>query len=298
VTDADKAAFALWLAEDAAHTTAMDQMLDMWEDLACLKKMPISTGNGRKQAYRRGFLAASMAIAASLAFAFFLWPAAKTVNNTVLLETAIGERARHILEDNSTVTLNTNSKILVKYTQDQRSIDLVRGEAFFEVAKNPERPFEVEAGAAKVTALGTAFNILRSTAATDITVTEGVVRVTQLGQSNSRLPATELLQVDEHLRATSGGLEPSGEVDIAERVAWQSGKLIAKEMPLRDLVEQLERYRKTRILITDADIAALTISGVFELDQPESILRALEVSLPLQVVPLGQNTLQLLKTSE
>ena len=87
-------------------------------------------------------------------------------------------------------------------------------------------------------------------------------------------------------------------MDITSHIAWQQGKLIANEMPLLELVAQLERYRDTRILISDGDVAALTISGVFELDQPESILRALELSLDLEVVELDSKTVQLLKSGQ
>lgn len=87
-------------------------------------------------------------------------------------------------------------------------------------------------------------------------------------------------------------------MDLASHIAWQEGKLIAQEMKLPELVAQLERYRDTRILISDSDIAALTISGVFELGQPQSILRALELIHGLEVVELGPKTVQLLKSSQ
>ncbi|MFK8047363.1 MAG: FecR domain-containing protein [Halioglobus sp.] len=297
VTDADKGNFALWLAEEDSHARAMDEMLDMWDDLACIKQMPIEVNRPDPAANQGGWLAASMAIAASFALAFFLWPASTSTDPTVLFETAIGERNTYTLDDNSIVTLNTNSKIRVRYSEDARMIDLVRGEAFFEVAKNPERPFEVDAGAAKVTALGTAFNIFRTKIGADITVTEGVIRVTELGNTGNRAPEIKVLQVNEYLQATERGLESSGTVDTADLIAWQSGKLIAKEMTLRDLIDELARYRKTRIIISDREIAAFTISGVFELDQPQSTLSAVALSLGLQVVELDENTMQLLKTS-
>ncbi len=297
-TDADRGDFALWLAQDASNQRAMDEMLDMWDDLGSVKAMPIPLHREEIAANRGDWLAGSMAIAASFVLAFFLWPASSSMEKELQFQTAIGERSTYTLADDSVVTLNTNSKISVKYSKHHRSIKLIHGEAFFEVAKNPERPFEVNAGAAKVTALGTAFNILRKTDRADITVTEGVVRVTELGDTGGRAPAIEVVHVNEYLIASNRGLEASGSIDTASHIAWQSGNLIAKEMNLRDLVEQLQRYRKIRILLSDRDIAAMTISGVFELDQPDSILHALELSLNLQVVELGEDTLQLLKASQ
>lgn len=297
-TDSERGDFALWLVESDSHAKAMDEMLEMWDDLASVKRMPIPLQKTATAANRSNWLAGSLAIAASFALAFFLWPASSSTDKALEFRTAIGERSAYTLEDDSIVTLNTNSKIRVNYSQNHRRIKLIQGEAFFEVAKNPERPFEVNAGAAKVTALGTAFNIFRNGDSADITVTEGTIRVTELGETGVRAPATEVLHVNEYVRATSRGLEPTDSIDTASAVAWQSGKLIAKEMTIRELVVQLERYRKTRILISDSDIASLTFSGVFELDQPDSLLRALELSLDLQVVKLGENTLQLLKTSQ
>ena len=78
--------------------------------------------------------------------------------------------------------------------------------------------------------------------------------------TGARAPAIEVLHANEYLRATRDGLEPTDSVDTASHIAWQNGKLIAKEMTLRDLVIQLERYRKTRILIADSNIASLTLS--------------------------------------
>lgn len=298
VTDADRGDFALWLAEEDSHTRAMDEMLDMWDDLGSIKQMPIELNRTDHAANQGSWLAASVAIAASFVLAFFLWPTSISTDPALLFQTAIGERSTFTMKDDSVVTLNTDSKIRVRYSQSTRMIDLVRGEAFFEVAKNPDRPFEVNAGTAKVTALGTAFNIYRKKRGADITVTEGVIRVTELGDTGNRAPAIEVLHVNEYIRATDSGLEATDSVDTTSLIAWQSGKLIAKEMTVRDLVEQLARYQKTRILLSDGDIAAMTISGVFELDQPQSMMNALALSLGLQVVELNENTLQLLKPSQ
>jgi transmembrane sensor len=297
-TDSEKGDFALWLAEDESHSKAMDEMLNMWDDLASVKRMPIPLQKSQTAANASRWLAGSLTVAASFALAFFLWPASSSMDRALEFRTAIGERSAYTLEDNSVVTLNTNSKIRVNYSNNYRRIKLIQGEAFFEVAKNPERPFEVNAGTAKVTAVGTAFNIFRNGDSADITVTEGIIQVAELVATGARAPAIEVLHANEYLRATRDGLEPTDSVDTASHIAWQNGKLIAKEMTLRDLVIQLERYRKTRILIADSNIASLTFSGVFELDQPESLLRALELSLGLQVVELGEDTLQLLKTSQ
>jgi transmembrane sensor len=297
VSAQDMQEFALWLAQDNSHKIAMDSMLDMWDDLGSVKQLPFSPQLTRPAANQRNWLAASVAVAACLVLAVFLWPQSEQHSKEFELQTALGERNRFELIDHSTLTLNTNSKVTVNYNTALRHIELVRGEAYFEVSPDADRPFEVDTGSVKVTALGTAFNIYRNDDVASITVIEGVVRVTELGVAGSRPGATEILHANQHLRAGPKGLQPASTVDVEHFTAWQEGKLIAREMPLPELIAQMERHRNIRILISDADVASLTISGVFELDQPEAILRALELSLDLQVVELDANTLQLLKTS-
>ncbi len=297
VSEQDAQAFALWLAENDSHKLAMDNMLEMWDDLGSVKSLPFPAQLTQPPANRRNWLAASMALAACLVLAIFMWPQSPAGPGQLEFFTAIGERQHYELDDRSRLTLNTNSKVTVAYDKTLRRIELVRGEAYFEVARDESRPFEVYTGSAKVTALGTAFNIYRRADTASITVTEGVVQVTELG-TGGRPAATEILHASQQLVATATGLKSASSVEVGRYTAWQEGKLIADNMPLPELIAQLGRYSGTRILITQGDVAALTISGVFQLDRPESILRALELSLDLQVVELGPSTLQLLKASQ
>ena len=297
VSEQDTQEFALWLAESASHKSAIDSMLEMWDDLGSVQSLPFPAQITQAAANQRNWLAASVAVAACLVLAIFMWPQSPAGPGQLEFLTAVGERQHFELDDQSILTLNTNSKVTVIYDENLRRIELVRGEAYFEVAKDVNRPFEVYTGNAKVTALGTAFNIYRRADSASITVTEGVVQVTEMG-SGGRPAATEILHASQQLVATSAGLESATSVEAGRYIAWQEGKLIADNMPLPELIAQLERYADTRILITGADVTARTVSGVFHLDRPESILRALELSLDLQVVELGPNTLQLIKASQ
>lgn len=296
-SEQDQQSFALWLAEDDTHKLAMDSMLEMWGDLGSLQHLPFKATDTREAANSSNWLAGAAVVAASLVLALLLWPQAAPETATVF-QTAMGERHSFELQDQSRVTLNTNSRVNVTYDEETRRVHLVRGEAFFEVSKNPERPFTVAAGSANVTVLGTAFNIRRDNGGASVTVAEGVVRVSEAGNTSNRTATNEILRVNQQVYANSEGLEKVSTVDIAPFTAWQEGKLIAREMPLPELVRELQRYRDTRIIIADRDIAAMSISGVFELDQPESILRALELSLGLEVVHLGPHTLQLLNPAQ
>lgn len=298
-SEQDRQAFALWLAEDPCHREAMDRMLDLWEELGVVAVLPDADEPATPEAANNArWYAGAAAIAASVALAVALWPRLDPVAEPLRYQTALGEQRSIALPDDSTVVLNTDSSISVTYTDEQRHIALQRGEAWFQVTPNAQRPFHVDAGEARVTAIGTAFNVYLDGLDTDVIVTEGVVRVSELGETGNRLPATEVLRVNERLRAGADGWQVALADDLSGALAWQRGELVAREMPLPELLRQLERYHATEILIVDPDLAVLTVSGVFDLKRPEAILSALELSLDLQVDRVGETTVRLLKADQ
>ncbi|PLW83538.1 hypothetical protein CWI75_04070 [Kineobactrum sediminis] len=293
----DHRAFALWLAADAGHREAMDLMLELWDDLGSVRHLPFEEPLREAPANRsrRGWLGAAAALAASLAIAAFILPMTTNQEPPDYFQTAVGERQTVVLEDQSRVTLNTDTRIEVSFKRSARDITLLRGEAYFEVRTDPDRPFQVNTGSADVTAIGTAFNIHIYDGMTDITVTEGVVRVSERDKPAGRPAQTAILHADEQLQASRRGLGQSYRADTAADIAWQQGELIARELPLAQLVGELARYHDNRILISDREVATLTVSGVFDLDHPESVLLALERSFALEVERLDDNTVRLLK---
>jgi transmembrane sensor len=292
-SEQDHRDFALWLAADASHRQAMDLMLELWDDLGSVRHLPFEEplpaagGNTRRQ-----WLAG--ALAASLIMAVVLLPLGEDPVSVQQFQTARGERATFTLEDRSRITLNTGSRVEVEFSSSGRQVALLQGEAYFDIEPDASRPFQVDTGAATVTAIGTAFNIYRRDNVSDITVTEGVVRVTERARAG-RTALSAVLQANETLQASEGGLGRALPVDPTPVTAWQQGEMIADEMPLLELTRELARYTDTRIVIRDRDIARLTVSGVFNLDHPDSVLQAVERSLQLQVVRVDDRTVQLLK---
>ena len=298
-SEQDRQAFALWLAEDGRHREAMDQMLDLWEELGVVAVLPETDQPALPEAANHArWYAGAAAVAASVALAIALWPTLDSAPEPLRYQTAHGEQRSIALPDTSTVVLNTDSSISVTYTDEQRHIALQRGEAWFQVKPSTQRPFHVDAGEARVTAIGTAFNIYLDGGATDVTVTEGVVQVQELGETGNRAPSTEILRVNQQLRASDDGWKVSPADDPGSILAWQRGELVARELPLPELIRQLERYHATEILIVDPDLAVLTVSGVFDLKRPEAILSALELSLDLQVDRVDAATVRLLKADQ
>jgi transmembrane sensor len=296
----DHQEFALWLAQDSRHKQIMDSMLDMWADLAIVQQLYSDIPDTTKQpaANHSNWFKGAIGAAACLMFALVLWPVSQQPITESLYQTALGEQQTVELEDGSTLTLNTNSQVTVSFDEKHRTLKLIKGEAFFKVAKDPERPFEVNAGSAQVTAIGTAFNIYRNNGTSSITVVEGVVKVTELGNTPNRAPQTKILHANQQLKATTTGLHSATKADVSQQIAWQHGELIAQNMPLVELIAQIERYHDTHILVSDPSIATLSVSGVFILSELDPILQALQISLGLQATPVGHNSIALTRSPE
>ena len=295
-TASDREAFALWLAKDPGHQRAMDAMLELWGDLGVVSELPFPDSAIQPAANQsRWWAGSAVAAAACLVATVVLWPQGGDAPETQQFQTALGEQRVIELDDASTLFLNTNSLITVSFDEEQRQLQLLEGEAYFEVTPDADRPFSVDAGDARVTVLGTAFNIERTEETTEITVTEGVVRVSELLNSGSQLPRTRILRANQRLEASAEGLGQTQSVADERNTAWRRGELLAYGMTLPELASELERYSDTRILFGDAEVAALSVSGVFRLDDPEATIAAVALSLDLDITPVDDNTVLLLK---
>ncbi|NIB39586.1 FecR family protein [Pseudomaricurvus alkylphenolicus] len=201
-----------------------------------------------------------------------------------------GQQLTHVLEDGSTITLNTDSYLVVDFSEDQRRLELRSGEAFFEVAHDSNRPFVVEAEGGAVTAVGTAFCVYDRGDDVQVTVTEGIVEVSA---SDSGLTSSEQqrLSLNQSLvyRSESEGIH-LGRVterppqEVSQRLAWRQQKLYFDNTSLQSFVEQLNRYGDGRIVIMDPALQDLRIGGVFPTGDTKTALAALETSFDVDAV--------------
>jgi transmembrane sensor len=198
------------------------------------------------------------------------------------------------LKDGSTVRLNTDTSLETSFSARQRRLTLHRGEAYFEVAHDPDRPFIVDAGNLEVRALGTAFNVYLEGETGVVTVTKGVVRVSERNVPGTRPPQSELLYPDQQLSGDRRGLGTASPVEADHRLAWRDGRLVAEAMPLAALVKELSRYHPNRIFIAEHQLAERTVSGVFMLEDLDSILLALEHTAQVRSVTLEDGSVQLI----
>lgn len=190
--------------------------------------------------------------------------------------TALGEQRRIELTDGSQLLLDSDSAIDVKLTANSREITLRKGEAVFEVAHDPKRPFRVRAGELDATALGTVYAVNLAQQGTEVTVSQGRVAV-------QAAAGEATLQAGEQVTWQGGELKPKHRVDTSKALAWQHGRLVFDMAPLGDVLAQLERYRPGYLLIGDEKLLSLKVSGTFQLDRLDEGLRTLEQAFPLKI---------------
>lgn len=170
-------------------------------------------------------------------------------------------------------------------------VPLAQGEAFFEVAKDPNRPFVVEAGEQRFIAVGTKFSVRRDSGSNRLIVTEGRVRI----EAKPTLISRESAQATE---VSAGGVARSGgagilvqEKPVAEAevmLSWRSGYLVFEQTPLADAVAEFNRYNETKIVIDDAVVAGILIGGNFRSTNVEAFVRLLEDGFPLRIERQGE----------
>jgi transmembrane sensor len=238
----------------------------------------VTLGEPGKTARRWPYaLAASVLLSAGSAIAWHFF----TPHNSSY-ETVVGGLEAIPLSDGSHVTLNSDSEVQVVVTEKERGVELNRGEAFFEVAKDPTRPFIVKAGHARVIAVGTQFSVRREGDQVDVVVIEGHVRVERDNRGAGAPPAL-LAPVDVARSDGQGVLVQEKPLPEAEAIlSWRSGFLVFHDTPLKEAVAQFNRYNTRKIIIDDPKVANLKIGGNFKSTNSEAFVRLIESGLPIR----------------
>lgn len=192
-----------------------------------------------------------------------------------LYQTHIGEQASYTLTDGSRITLNTNSQLEVSFENNIRRLNLLSGEAYFRVAKDITRPFQVSISPGVVTALGTEFSIKVNKHYASIVVTEGTVKVEERKTPSNLEPESKQLTVNDSVNFTSRGLGEITKNINDNLVSWKEKFLVFDSRPLEEVISELNRYLPYSIRITDKLQRTILISGTVNLDNPETALRAL-----------------------
>lgn len=205
--------------------------------------------------------------------------------------TPIGGTGSSILPDGSRVELGADSRITTRYTAKQRSISVDFGEAYFEVAKDPARPFLVNAGEMQLTAVGTAFNVRRNADRVVIAVSEGRVQLDNTESAADPATAdarpTPLVAGQQAVYSKHSRTVTIAQIQAADVASWRNGVLKYLHEPLSSVAQDLSRYHNKRIIISDAGLSALTFTGTVFSTRIDDALSALESVFPLQVKERG-----------
>lgn len=231
------------------------------------KVLPVDFAGTR--ARRIAILATASAMAACLMLVFapgvLLWLQAAHMTSTAEI------RALR-LDDGSIVRLGPASAIDVAFAPTERRVRLLKGEAFFEIARDTSRPFTVESDDVRTTVLGTSFEVrLAGDGTTDVAVRDGVVHV---AWDKAVPPVSEQLHAGDRVRIGGAGQVTRSSGPPDETAAWLHGQIVARDRSVADLVDELRRYHRGTIVIADGGLARERVTGVYNLSDPAVALRA------------------------
>jgi transmembrane sensor len=312
-----------WMSEDPAHAEAYRRIEETWQHLENLPRpallntrqvekddydgsMSVAEWNARKGRARPRLFA----IAASVVLAFVAVGAMALALNLTrgeILETRTGENRSILLADGSRVVLGGSSRLRIHLGDRKREMYLLRGQAFFEVARDAKRPFVVATGQASVEALGTEFDVTRNEDRIVVSVLEGRVAVqpeqplidlpwlSSLGQRPKGPAGT--LDAGRRTTVAVSGILPSETANAASITGWQQGRLSFDNEPLRYAVEAVNRYSQVQIEIVDPRISDLRISGTALGERSEGWISSLEATFDIKATRVDGKILLSLKSA-
>jgi transmembrane sensor len=263
LSKSEEAQLEQWLSRDKRCSGALLQAQALWISLApeVSVMMPVDDAGVLK---RRVFmLGGTGVVAASLAGLLF-WS-----RSSAVFRTDVGEIRQVPLADGSSTAINTASEIEITLSKSRRDVRLDKGEAWFKVAKDPARPFVVEAGGVRVRAIGTAFSVRRREEGVDVLVTEGVVEA-WAGENQRpllRLTAGQRAYIGDDSEVRLDAETPS----VVDRtLAWRQGSIDLDGDTLAAAVNEFNRYNRRKIVLIDTRLASRQFDGTFRTDDPEA----------------------------
>lgn len=290
----ERGEFVDWLRESPVHIREMlrvsqiDQALKAfnWDGIPTAEQtadnvVRLTGGTTRPPLRRTSFLTASRAIAAGLAVVALAaggWLALKA--NGTMVRTQLGEQREMTLADGSIVNIAPLTELRIRYTSDQRSIELRRGHALFRVSTDRRRPFVVDAGAAVVRAVGTSFDVDRTEDAVRVAVVKGRVLVSRGGAASgtgrphiAAAPHAVQLAANQAVEVPSRALVLHvHKVDGAARAAWVTGTLVFEDETVAEVARRFNLHNVAQLQILDPQLAQRRISGAFKASDPESFV--------------------------
>ncbi len=287
----DAEAFSEWYQESRENRIAYDELEALWSSEEFADALTLETGTDEENGPLENVVPLArpaLPVASSewmlrkiaAAAAVFLFITAGLLSSYgdfwfADYRTASGETRQVILSDSSTVTLNTASALSVDFTEQERRISLYDGEAFFSVSKDKKRPFIVETKAGSVRVLGTAFSVRALGDDLTVAVTESRVEVTSPSGGAVILSAGQAIDI------TSSGMSKNRPLDKRRDLAWTSGRMVFENVPLRDVLAEISRYRQDRVLVLDERLGDFPVTATLSVTDAEAVLGSLKQILPV-----------------
>ena len=297
----DEADICAWIEADPRHAVAFARAEAAWDASERLKSaaaditLPPLQPTLSEEDQRR--LSRNIMVAAGVAILLFIVAAIVTVrtySGIEHFETGVGQMRDIALEDGSTLHLNSDSEVEARFTSNGRKVRVLKGEASFEISHDPDRPFDVEARAAVIRAVGTAFNVRLRPSLVELTVTHGTVTVHSGDSPQQQVVAGSGAVI----QPRSIALTRLGPRLIEQRTAWREQMVELDGETVEQAAGEFNRYRKTPILIGDTRVSALRIGGRFRPTDSREFLTALQTSLPVRAVDGEDGSVMLLYRDE
>jgi len=268
-TDEDRAAFAVWRSADPAHAEAYAELEDWHRTMG---RVPDPRDRRRKPPKGPASIAVALGLSALAAYEMGLldrWRAD--------LWTGVGSIETTVLADGSRIDLDTDTAVALRFTPSERGVELLRGEAVFDVVPDPDRPFVVHGSGLTVRAVGTRFFVRTDRNAVPVGVAEGRVNAT-IGEAGMMIGAGEVAHRSPEDRLTVR------RADVDQTIAWRDGRLVAAGRPLSAILADLNRYRHGRIVLLDATQGARQFTGTLNLRDTDDALAVLAASMRLTII--------------
>ncbi|MNF73806.1 fec operon regulator FecR [compost metagenome] len=273
LTPTEREAFAAWLAQGPSQVRAWNEVLEL---LGALREPARQLRQAQRARWHKPRARVWASAAAVLLMIGLLiaspWPDRWRADYA----TVTGESRTLALADGSQLQLNTDTAVQVELGDGERRVRLLRGEAWFEVSHDPSRPFLIRSGDGWVKVVGTRFSVAQQGNQTLVRVAQGRVQVSvDEGQS---------VLLDPGRGVEYSGLQLSSEhgFDVAAEFAWRQRQLVFRQQPLAEVVEALNRYWPGQTLVLGDTLRQRKVSGVFEIDKPDAVLKALTHTLGLR----------------
>jgi transmembrane sensor len=305
-----------WLAKSPEHQTAYEAIERTWLSLRSLAHdqqvlalrhetaLRLSRRTALRVSPMRLTIAAALLLAVGVALLLAARPNGDRSIFTALLSvfhghneaqyvTATGERLVVNLEDGTQVTLDTETALTVGFSHNARRVRLARGQALFEVAKDPTRPFIVEVQRRRLVAVGTAFDVRLDGERVKVTMIEGTVRVEPAGSRIPNAAGVATITAGEQLVGDNRNPDSIHPADADRQTSWRHGQIIFENTRLADAITELNRYSRLKLQLADPALADLRLSGAFSTGHPQLFVEALTTYFPIEALRSDERLLLL-----